>query len=572
MKKVFTNSIIKRCLPYVLSALLLGLSYPSYPYIRLEALAWFWMAPMLFALKDVRSFPRFLRNVYLTLLCVAVTGMSWLAFSTLVGTLLLFLIFPVILSVPLVVFYFVRQNLGWRVALLSLPFVWTAWDWLYLQTEGSLAWVPIGVTQSNLYWLVQYVDITGVWGISFWLVLFNVLVILAVDDWRLRKAEFRDSGVGRRLLIRKLLTVFVIMLVFPLSYSAFAFTKYARASSENHKEISLLMVQPNVNSWDKLDPSMHAAVLARTLTLTNQALARMTMPPDLIIWPETAIPGVLSENHEARGKVSRSITRWQIPLLTGLLDRQSSDSFSGNKMALNQGRTYKLYNGAVMLSPSAKADGQRFNVKSSDMYHKRILMPFVERVPYVDRIPALEHLAIQIGAGDGVSPGYEATVFSLHTRQGDDVRIATGICYEGLFSTQMADLARNGAQMIALITNEGWFSRTHGEYQLAAFSRLRSIETRRAVARAANTGITWFVDSLGRVQEEAPWWSEQQLAGRVIMSDELSLYVRYPDYFPKACAWLALVVFAITLAQKARRAFRSLNIPTGEAICLDRKF
>jgi apolipoprotein N-acyltransferase len=316
---------------------------------------------------------------------------------------------------------------------------------------------------------------------------------------------------------------------------------------------------------------MHAAVLARTLTLTNQALARMTTQPDLIIWPETAIPGVLSENHEARGKVNRAITRWQIPLLTGLLDRQRSDSSPGDKTPLNQGQNYKLYNGAALLSPTAKAEGQRFNVKSSHVYHKRVLMPFVERVPYVDSFPALEHLAIQIGAGDGVSPGNEATVFSLHTRQGDEVRIATGICYEALFSAQIADLVRNGAQVIALITNEGWFSRTHGEYQLAAFSRLRSIETRRAVARTANTGITWFVDPLGRVQEEAPWWSEQQLAGRVSLSDELSLYVRYPDYFPKACAWLALGLLAMTIAQKARRALSSLSIPAGEAICLGRK-
>ncbi len=94
MNKQSFQSISQRCAPYVLSALLLGLSYPSYPYVRLEALAWVWMVPMLLALKSVESFPKFLRNVYLTLLCVAVVGMSWLALSTLSGSLLLFLFFP----------------------------------------------------------------------------------------------------------------------------------------------------------------------------------------------------------------------------------------------------------------------------------------------------------------------------------------------------------------------------------------------------------------------------------------------------------------------------------------------
>lgn len=195
----------------------------------------------------------------------------------------------------------------------------------------------------------------------------------------------------------------------------------------------------------------------------------------------------------------------------------------------------------------------------SHVYHKRVLVPFVERVPYVEHFPALQRLAIDIGAGDGIGRGREATVFSFRTRTGDEAKVAAAICYESLYPAQTAELVRGGAQMLAFITNEGWFSRTHGEYQIAAFSRLRSIETRRATARAVNTGITWFIDSFGRVHEQAPWWSEQTLEGRVKLSDEMSLYVRYTDYFPKCCAWLTLAVLAAMLARGARLAAPRLS-------------
>jgi apolipoprotein N-acyltransferase len=308
------------------------------------------------------------------------------------------------------------------------------------------------------------------------------------------------------------------------------------------KNISVLLVQPNVNPWEKLAAGSQRAVLGKTIALTNSALTRSETRPDLIIWPETAVPLVLSQDKDARESVYRAVTRWQTPLLTGLLDVQNATS---------------LFNGAVVLSPGIPQPGRRLNVDSSSIYHKRVLMPFVERVPFVDRFPSLHRLAVQIGAGDGVQPGREATVFSFRTRNGDDVKVAAAICYEALYPAKVADLVSNGAQFLTVITNDGWFSRTHGEYQIAAFSRLRSIETRRATARAANTGVTWLVDRYGRVHEQSPWWSEQTLAGPVALSDELSLYVRYPDYLPRACTWLTLALMLSAVIVKLRRFHES---------------
>ena len=108
--------------------------------------------------------------------------------------------------------------------------------------------------------------------------------------------------------------------------------------------------------------------------------------------------------------------------------------------------------------------------------------------------------------------------------------------------------------MLALITNEGWFSKTHGEYQMAAFTRLRAIETRRSIARAANTGVTGFIDPLGRIYDQAPWWSEQTVIGNVRLSNEMSWYVRYTDYLPKACVWLSLALAPAILIRGFRHS------------------
>jgi apolipoprotein N-acyltransferase len=563
MKPLLPRPASRTYLPVILSGLLLGLSYPSYPYVRLEVLAWVWMVPLLLSLKEVQSLPRFLGRVYLAMLVTSIIGMSWLMMSTVLGTLLLFFVGAGIFSVPFVAFYFVRRTLGWRAALCSAPVVWTAWEWLYLQSEGSIGWLAMGVTQSNLHWLVQYIDITGLWGITFWLVLFNVLVVMAVEGGQFSVFSLRFSvesllktqNAKRKTASLRLAFVSCLMLMIPLGYSAYVFVKAARIPEAAGREISVLLVQPNVNPWEKLTEQSRPAVLRKTISLTNRALAELETKPDLIIWPETAVPYVISEQKNVRETVYRGVTRWETPLLTGLFDLGEKSGVAGDLgvSAPEVGqRRREFFNGAALLSPGPEEVGKRLTVESSPVYHKRVLMPFIERVPYIDRFPALQWLAIDFGAGDRISRGREATVFPLRTRRGDETKVAAAICYEYLYPAEMAELVRNGAQMVALITNEGWFSRTHGEYQMAAFSRLRSIETRRAMARTANTGMTWLVDPYGRVHEQAPWWSEQTLSGKVALSDEMSFYVRYTDYLPKACVWLTLALMAFALVRRVR--------------------
>ncbi|HMW02158.1 MAG TPA: hypothetical protein PKE58_18610, partial [Acidobacteriota bacterium] len=176
--------------PYLLSALLFALSYPSFPWIRLEVLAWVWMVPMLRALRSVESFWRFILLAGVTMLSGWTIAMSWLAWGNAVGAMAIVVLVSVVTTVPFAVFYVIQKALGRRWALLTLPVVWTAWEWCYQNVDGMVAWPGIAVTQHKLTWLIQYIDITGMWGIVFWLVSLNVLIVMAVEN--------RGQGTGGR--------------------------------------------------------------------------------------------------------------------------------------------------------------------------------------------------------------------------------------------------------------------------------------------------------------------------------------------------------------------------------------
>jgi apolipoprotein N-acyltransferase len=339
------------------------------------------------------------------------------------------------------------------------------------------------------------------------------------------------------------------MLFFPLAYSAYVFIVAVHTTSADKPEISVLLVQPNVDPWEKMEQEERANTLGKTLALTDLALANAK--PELIIWPETAVPYPLLQDEAVCDFVSQAVAQWDTPLLTGAFDSRTAQPAQA-KLALAQSQPAlnQLFNAALLLAPGMNQADAKYGVSSSAVYHKQVLMPFAERVPFSDRFPAFERLAFDFDVGGNFLPGREATVISFRDRQGRQHTLAAPICYEQIYPAKVAELVRNGAQMLAVLTNEGWFAKTHGAYQIAAFSRLRAIETRRAVARTANTGLTCLIDEFGRTVEQASWWTEQTLFGRVKLSDEQSFYVRYTDYFPRACLALALTLGAAALVKQ----------------------
>ncbi|MBC8041982.1 MAG: apolipoprotein N-acyltransferase [Rhizobacter sp.] len=541
---------------HLLTGILLGIAFPSYPFIRLEALAWVGFVPLLYSVRSKPSFGKFYLDVASAILVWVLISVWWVVLSTPAGALMYFAQ-TFFLSVPFIIFFFIRKSFGEPAALWSLPFVWTAWEWIYLDLQVSFGWLTLGNSQSNLFWLVQYVDLFGVWAVSFWVMLFNVLIYFAITDWQRQLplapstirgagAEGGDGGIRKKgefyQLIKRVGLISAAMLLLPVLYSIYCFTLRPTA---NGKVITVSLIQSNIDPWLKWSSDNQQNILATHLQMTDSAIA--AAKPDIVIWPETAIPYFILDPSEtgSRDLFMLKLSQWQAPVLTGFPHREfypdSSKRTPSSKFARGYGLYYDSFNSSMLAT-----------VDSPQIYHKMKLVPFAERVPYLSELPFLSQLTLDVGGVTSWGIGLEPVNFAFVSKAGDRVKVCGTICYEQLYPGFTAEFVRKGANFLSVITNDAWFGKTYGPYQFAAFARLRSIETRRAMARCANTGLSFFIDAYGRTYGGVPWWEPRIITGQVELSDEQTFYVQHIDLFPKICLAVSLLIMLASAVQLIR--------------------
>jgi len=507
-----------RFLAPMASGVLLGLSFPSYPFIRLELLAWIALVPLLLSLRYVEQFGELLRRVYLTMLLFCVISLWWVSLATLSGGVLTVVMQACFMTIPMMFFYVVKKMAGYRFALFALPFLWVAWEWLYMQQELSFGWLTLGNSQANLNSMIQYADITGVWGISFWLLWFNVLFLIALTS---NKQERCRS-----------LVCMIFMVIAPLLYALSIFSAEKNASLNAHY-LRVSLVQPNIDPHEPYDIN---AAMEHYSSMSSDVIR--VHKPDLIIWPETAIlfsildPLYVVELNQLRS----SIEQWQTAVLSGCIDTAKGEK-----------QLYSLYNGSILLDAQGGAP---------QLYHKIHLVPFGERVPYIDYFPWLGEASFALSGIRGWEKGDETTLMKLSLRKDKgEIAFANIICYESIFPSLVADFVRKGARMLTLITNDGWYSTSYGPYQHLAIGRLRCIENRRAMARCANTGVTVVFDRFGRTLAEIPWWQQQTLTADVPLESKLAFYTRYPDVLPKSAVGVSALCLIIAFIRRKGSAW-----------------
>jgi len=520
----------------LLSGLLLGISFPTWPFVHLEPVTWVALVPLLLSLEGEDRFAPFFTKVWAAMVLFCLISLWWVCLATFVGGVLTIFVQSLFSTIPLLAFYHIKKRAGFRFALFSLPFVWTGWEWAYMQQDFSLGWLTLGNTQANLLWMVQYADITGVWGVSFWLLTFNVLAVLLIR--------------GQEPPVRKIAIVMfmAVMTAAPLLYAKHVFDDSGRRAVTS--TVRVAVVQPDIDPHEKWGGLGPERTISRLYSLTGQSLANDR--PELIMWPETAIPFyILNPGNELyMDSVRRMVERWNTPLLTGFPDEEplsvarlsGGEAVAGGKEA-SQGRSFVAYNASMLLQPS---------ISQLQIYRKMRLVPFGERVPYTEYFPWLERLNFSLSGITSWQKGREATVMTFRNSKGVPVRMANIICYESIFPGLVSEFVRGGAQFLTLVTNDGWYGTSYGPWQHASIGRLRCIENRRAMARCANTGVTLFYDSCGRSYAETPWWQLSVLTAQVPLYDRLTFYTTHPDLLPKICIAIAGLLVTVSLARKKR--------------------
>lgn len=397
-----------------------------------------------------------------------------------------------------------------RYGIFFAPCFWVALEFFRTYLLSGLPWCLLGYSQYRELDLIQVADLTGVYGVSFLVVLVNValaeLIVWIMPFFR---------GFHPAKLPWELLTTAAACMVLSWFYSSAVLSD--RDVKQPYPSITVGVVQPNIDQAVKWDASFREETMRRLDRLTGQLGA----DTDLIVWPEAATPFILEREKEYQLKLIAWAERAQAPLLLG-----------SPALRFYPDRRPYLLNSAYLLGTDGTILGR---------YDKHHLVPFGEYIPLKSSLLFFLDKLVE-GIGDfEPGPGSKPLSFSPKSWGQDrpntsrSVKFGVAICYEVIFPDLVRQFAANGAEFLVTITNDGWFGHSSAPAQHFAMVVFRSIENHLAFARAANTGISGFIDPFGQITQATPLFTELALHATIPIKHSRTFYSYYGDVFASAC-------------------------------------
>ncbi len=490
------------------------------------------------------------RYTYLLLLLWNAFTTYWVSYSTLGGGITAVVLNALLMSAPLMAFYHTKRRLGPHIGYVALPIYWIAFEQLHLHWDLTWPWLTLGNGFAEANRWVQWYEYTGFLGGSVWVWVVNILAFFSIKNYQLKT---KNEPVTPRtsfqfLIFNSQFLILFLAFILPMGLSYFLGETY----QEKGRAVEVVVVQPNVDPFKEKFAGTENFLsydeqLSRLIRLTDQQLTPQTR---LVLWPETALDESYWESSfEANPKVMR-IRGWLtqhpgLELITGvtsIVSYPSEETASPTARHRDDVGYYDVFNTAVHFPNATGA--VRF-------YHKSKLVPGVEKVPV-----ALAKLVNNIDLGGSVGSygsQEERTVFRMAAAD-SALRLAPLICYESVYGDFVAEYVRNGATLLGIITNDGWWSDSPGYKQHLQYATLRAIETRRDIARSANTGISAFIDQRGNIVTRTGWWRQTGRRYTVHLNDELTFYARHGELIGPACQVLAVLLLIVTGVRRPRPA------------------
>lgn len=512
-------------LPAVLSGLLLALSFPGGPgWWPLLAIA---LVPLLLALRGgsrgrafraglVAGMIHFVILLYWIVIVLGhYGGLPWyIAVPALVLLALYMALYVGLFALGARVLV---ENLPSPAALWLVPALWVGLDWLRGLLFSGFPWMDLGYALWGQPALIQVADLLGHHGVTFLLVLVNTLPVLLLS------AGPEAGGRGRMMLAAPVVLVVAIVAV----YSVVRWQQVEQQMAVAGR-MHIGIVQGNIDQDLKWSPENQGKTVATYIDRTASLFAGGDggRRPTLVVWPETALP-FYPANSMFVEDLQRLNTRFDMALLTGapwyeVVDREKKE--------------YDYYNSAVLIAPTGEF---------IDRYSKSHLVPFGEYVPLKPLLPFLAPLVEAVG---DFSPGIIGR--PPQWRHG---RLGVLICFESIFPAIAGQWVRNGANVLVNLTNDAWYGKSSAPYHSLAMTAFRAVETRRSLVRSANTGISGFIDPLGRVVRQSGLFEPWAAAEDVVLMEGKSLWLRGGRLFAPLCAAAALVAIGGGVAGRRRR-------------------
>jgi apolipoprotein N-acyltransferase len=426
----------------------------------------------------------------------------------------------------------VRRRLGAGWALASAPFLWVAQE-LAGARITSVPWDQLGYSQVDNGLLTQLAPWTGVYGISFLLVVWNSYCVFAV-------LGVRQLGWDRRSAVQLSSICIAILLIL---------SGIHRTPEQVPTTATAVLVQPNLdvaddNAWSGTEWDQHIAEFAKLageqcktyiagIPQTGASNGEIVCPPyptnpDLMAWPEAPAPFVQGDPkfQDAMGLIARTN---HATLVVGGIGTEFVGGAEG----------WHDYNSAMIFRPDGSFQGR---------YDKIHLVPFGEYIPFKDLLTFAHKLT---GRVSSFSRGTDRMVFRIPDQKGALHRYGFLICYEAVFADEVREFAKNGAEVLVNISDDGWYGDTSAPWQHLNMARMRAIENRRWLLRDTNNGVTAAIDPYGRVRQGIPRHAVDALPAQYGFRDDVTFYTQHGDVFAWLCAGLSAGVLGLGLKRRS---------------------
>jgi apolipoprotein N-acyltransferase len=523
----------------ILSGLLLGISWPVNGFAPLIFVA---LVPILlvrtYILQNPSLFSRgaIVLYSYVTFLVFNLFTTWWVAYSTIVGALLAFLLNSLFMALAFGLAHIVDSRiLKGRTSFFILIFFFVSFEYLHMNWELTWSWLNLGnVFSENPNW-VQWYEFTGVLGGSIWVIAINLIIQQAVLRWVNNDRKLQYTIIP--------LFITLVLIGIPIGYSFHLKNNIPKAE----KSINALLIQPNIEPYDEAYELTSSQLVDNILDLSKRYIDTNTQ---LIICPESSINRTMWEEsielYPAIEKLRNFIKEHNnIDILLGASTRRM----------LREGEEVKAYARSFSNAPDKHYYNYNTalfiqNNKPIEFYHKAKLVPGVERMPFAALLKPVEKYAIDLGGTTGsLGVSTEPKLFSLN----NDDYVAPIICYESIYGEFVGRFSKGLPSFFAVITNDAWWYNSPGHKQHFSYARLRAIESRRYVVRSANTGISGVINAKGEVLKVSKFYDKTVIKATIPIYSTWTYYAKTGDYLGRISTFIAVLLVFMALSSFLRR-------------------
>lgn len=525
---------MKNILFAIFAGLLLSIGWPTYGF---PLFLFFGFVPLLLAEYKTRTNAYHKSQIFgLAFITFFIWNMIttwWIYNSTPFGMWFAEIVNSLLMSLVFLLYHIVARRATFTISSIFLVCIWMSFEYLHLQWQFSWPWLNLGNGFANFTSWIQWYEYTGTFGGSLWILVINIGIYKSLLLFR----EHKNKSILYKSALKNGSCILIPILI---SFSIL------KTYEEDGQDIEVLILQPNINPYTEKYTTTDDRVGALLTSLTIKEITRNT---DFIIAPET----VFADNNRlknfqysiAKKTALQLVSKYpKANFLSGisLVDIfEDPSKIRAQTNSHKKGFFYDNYNSAFFVRP----DG------TDELYHKSKLVVGVENFPYQSVLkPIFGDAMIDLGGTVAIKTTQpDREVFFSK----DSIGAAPIICYESVYGEFVTGYVRNKADFLAIITNDAWWGNTQGHQQHLAYAKFRAIETRRSVARSANTGISAIINQTGNIVASLGYEEQGVLKGTLKTNDAITFYVKAGDYIARISIFLMVFIFLFSVTRRRQK-------------------